>query len=253
MSTNPPGWYDYGPGTRRWWDGAKWTEHVQSTEGGSDAAPGSESDGADPGVAAVPVGAPATLSAGDAAQAPPSAPGFPGGPGNVPAGGAFAAATAPKKSRMWILWLVLGILLLGFVIAAAVIVPIVIASVSGSAQEQAAVRAVELYDEAWREGDCDKYFTATTEAFREGNGITDCETFEGASANFSSSVENYEVNVGDIDRRDGAITVDTVETYDSLLDQEGQELDTPLPIEEEWVYTIVEVDGEWVIDNALVN
>lgn len=250
MSTNPPGWYDYGPGTRRWWDGAKWTEHVQSSEDASDAAPGAPSDDAE--LAVVPAGAPAALSASDAAQAPPSAPGFTGGPGNAPAGGTFAAATAPKKSKLWILWLVLGVVLLGFVIAAAVIVPILIAAVSGGAEEQAAVRAVELYDEAWREGDCEKYLEATTETFRSANGIPDCETFEGAAEGFAGSVQNYEVTIGDVDREEGRVVVETTETYDSLFDAEGQELETPLPVSEEWVYTVLPVDGAWVIDNAFV-
>ena len=29
MTTTPPGWYDDGTGTQRWWDGSAWTEHVQ--------------------------------------------------------------------------------------------------------------------------------------------------------------------------------------------------------------------------------
>ncbi|WP_148615226.1 DUF2510 domain-containing protein [Nocardioides rubriscoriae] len=29
QGTTPPGWYDDGSGTRRWWDGSGWTEHTQ--------------------------------------------------------------------------------------------------------------------------------------------------------------------------------------------------------------------------------
>lgn len=29
MATTPPGWYDDGTGTTRWWDGSTWTDNVQ--------------------------------------------------------------------------------------------------------------------------------------------------------------------------------------------------------------------------------
>lgn len=48
------------------------------------------------------------------------------------------------------------------------------------------------------------------------------------------------------------IFVDTTETYDSLFNADGEPLDTPEPIEETWQYTVVEIDGAWVIDNAFV-
>ena len=32
MATTPPGWYDDGRGALRWWDGAQWTEHVQTPD-----------------------------------------------------------------------------------------------------------------------------------------------------------------------------------------------------------------------------
>ena len=31
-NTTPPGWYDDGRGALRWWDGAQWTEHVQTPD-----------------------------------------------------------------------------------------------------------------------------------------------------------------------------------------------------------------------------
>ena len=59
---------------------------------------------------------------------PPSAPpGYPGGfPGGPAPSGAFISATEPKKSKLWILWVVLGVVLLGIVILATVFIPILI-------------------------------------------------------------------------------------------------------------------------------
>ncbi|WP_322411470.1 DUF2510 domain-containing protein [Microbacterium invictum] len=262
MTTNPPGWYDYGPGTRRWWDGAKWTEHVQSTEGGTDAAPAAGSDQgevapSDPAAIAANDPAPLPQDGGGYATAgpPPSAPGFAGAPGYAPAGGAFTAATDPKKSKLWILWVVLGVVLLGIVIAAAVLIPILIGVFSAAggvdeADQQDAVRAVELYDEAWREGDCDKYLEATSEGFREASGLPDCAAFDEQAAGFAASVQNYQTEVVGITVEESTVFVDTAETYESFFTAEGEPVETPVPIEESWQYTVIEIDGAWVIDNA---
>jgi hypothetical protein len=33
QGSTPPGWYDDGTGTRRWWDGSGWTDHTQAGAG----------------------------------------------------------------------------------------------------------------------------------------------------------------------------------------------------------------------------
>ena len=165
MGTTPPGWYDDGRGALRWWDGAQWTEHVQTPDpepavdeqprrGGGAARDSRRSrtlrplNGGDDGRAPRPGGrvgraAPALArcrhstpmarprSASDTAPEggyPPSAPpGYPGGfPGGPAPSGAFISATEPKKSKLWILWVVLGVVLLGIVILATVFIPILI-------------------------------------------------------------------------------------------------------------------------------
>lgn len=141
MATTPPGWYDDGRGALRWWDGQQWTEHVQTpdpdpavdapAEEQAPAAPTLE-DGVsvEPAEPAVPSpDQPAASNDPDLAarpaEYPPSAPpGYPGGftGGAAPAGG-FIAATEPKKSKLWILWVVLGVVLLGIVILMAILIP----------------------------------------------------------------------------------------------------------------------------------
>ncbi|MHC2998247.1 DUF2510 domain-containing protein [Microbacterium sp. HJ5] len=289
MATTPPGWYDDGHGALRWWDGTNWTEHVaapdpEGAEAGdvpteaeivaaSEAEAGARAEsqrvGAEVDAATAlgfgvpPVGAspeyPAAATHPDHPQGA-----YPGGyAGAEGAVGAFSAATQPRKSNLWILWVVLGVVMLGIVIAAAIVIPLIFLglSTSGSsgssvdpsgADEQAAVAAVELYDEAWQNADCDAYTESTTESFREVSQLPDCPSFEASASDFASSVEDYVVTVTGIESDGESILVSTTETYAALFDEEGSELDPPQPEAVDYEYTLIAVDGGWVIDD-LVN
>ena len=151
--------------------------------------------------------------------------------------------------------------MLGIVIAAAIVIPLIFLSLAGSgsstgsavtpsgADEEGAVAAVQLYDDAWQNVDCDAYFGSTTESFREFSQLPDCAAFEESASSFSAVVEDYTITVQAIEPADDAISVSTLETYDALLDDEGNELDPPQPEQDEYRYTIVEVDGVWLIDD----
>lgn len=254
MATTSPGWYDDGHGALRWWDGAQWTEHVQTP----DAEPADTADATGP--AAEPV-VPSELAAegGDPQSAPP---GYPGGfPGGAAPSGAFISATEPKKSKLWIVWVVIGVVLLGVVILAAVLIPIVIGMFGGagggngsgaqSDDQAAAVAAVELYDEAWGTGDCDKFVAATTESFRESLQLADCTSFTAASQGFIDSVENYELTVTSVQNdSDEQITVITSETYTSTVDDQGNQTDESLPYEDKYAYVVVPAEDGWAINEA---
>lgn len=281
MTATPPGWYDDGHGALRWWDGARWTEHVAAP----DSAAGASADAAtampvwqnrDAASGPAPTGEPAELSGplppelaegADAAPAYPAA-GYagaePDGWAQLESGGAFSAATQPTKSKAWIAWLIAGIVLLGVVIAAAVIIPLLLLSAatgSGSssgngtgevsaADEEAAIAAVELYDDAWQSVDCDKYFASTTEGFRSLIGLTDCETFEADAAAFAESVADYTVTVTNVEQRGEAVAVSTVETFDSSIDENGEPVDTPIPVEDTYTYVVIPGEDSWQIDDA---
>ena len=207
--TNPPGWYDDGHGSRRWWDGAQWTDRVDEEHSG-----------------------------------------------------AFVAATEPRKSKLWIVWVVLGAVLLGMVIAAAVLIPVLLATVGGGSAEpqrpsaevrDAAVAVVESYDQAWRSADCDAYLAATTEAFRELIQITDCATFEAQAASFTEGIEDYALEVSDVTTNDRVDAVWTTEKYSSRLDAEGNPVDTPIAYEDRYEYIVVEAASGWAIDDAYLD
>jgi hypothetical protein len=253
MATTPPGWYDDGHGALRWWDGAQWTEHAQ--------APDAEADADDTLHASATPAVPAELSeqpvAGEQQGQISGPPGYPGGfQGGAAPTGAFIAATEPKKSRLWIVWVVIGVVLLGIVILATVLLPAMIGMFGSTTNgasgdgETAAVAAVEAYDQAWRTADCDKFTASTTEAFREGLQLTDCADFTAAAQGFIDSVEGYELTVTDVTTSDEQITVQTTETYSSRVDDEGNPTEELVPYEDHYTYTVVPSDGGWAIDQV---
>lgn len=284
MATTSPGWYDDGRGALRWWDGAQWTEHVQAPDpepgaGAEGVAPSTEAGRSDeamdtllaPAVAPAPTLESAARDAGAAVPAepsevapdggyPPSAPpGYPGGfPGGTAPSGGFIAATEPKKSKLWILWVVLGVILLGIVILAAVLIPVLIgmfgsAAGGGNAEDEAAaVAAVELYDEAWATADCEKFDQATTPDFRQVLELPDCAAFTVASQGFNDSVDDYSLTVTGVESGEERITVETSETFTSLIDEQGNQLDAPVAYEEFYVYVVVPSEGGWAINEANV-
>jgi hypothetical protein len=238
MSTTPPGWYDDGHGALRWWDGAQWTDRVHA-EG---QVPSGEAATAAP---AAPAAAPAADTAGAAVEQAPAYPtAYPGGP-------AAPGQAAPRKSRLWILWVVLGGVLLLVVVLAVILIPLAVgwfSSAAGGDDRARAVAAVELYDDAWSEADCEAYERSTTQAYRESLSITDCETFAAQAEAFGQSTDEYELEITGVEARDDVIEVVTLETYLSLYDEQGQELAEPEPVRDELRYVLVPEGDRWLID-----
>lgn len=276
MTTTPPGWYDDGHGALRWWDGSHWTEHVAQPDPEPSEAPteaeivaqqlGFTSEAAATAGPGGPAPQPAAVGAADAyaaASAPasvhpapsaaPEAPsaGQPAYAGGTPAGGAFTAATDPRKSRLWIVWVVLGVVLLGIVIAAAVLIPLLLLSAStvGSAaqtdDERAAVAAVERFDDAYQQGDCDILAEATTEEFRAENGFDDCAAFQEQAAAFNASLQDYEVDVTGVETIQDEIVVTTTETFTEV----GEDAQST-PGSAAYEYTVVPSGDAWLVDSV---
>lgn len=169
-------------------------------------------------------------------------------------GGAFVAATEPRKSKLWIVWVVLGVVLLGIVIAVAVLVPLLILNASSgqgvqSDDKEAAAATVRLYDDAWQNADCDAYFASTSEDFRDALDMEDCATFQEGARLFAEDTDDYTITIEQIDAHGDEIAVTTTETYTTTVDENGDPID-PEDRTEGWRYTLIEVDGAWVIDDA---
>lgn len=231
MGTTPSGWYDDGHGTMRWWDGARWTDHVApaGTDTHVDVPPPADGGFAPQGSAVT--------------DSPPVAP-----PAPIP----------PTKSKLWIVWAVLGVVVLGVLILAAVFIPRLFVGLLGqgagaggdlTADQQAAVAATQLYNDAWQDADCDAYMSSTTEAFRTQSGLTDCSAFESQAEAFAVAADDYTVTLVDVQEEGGTILVGTTETYTLLLDEEGTPLDEPSAESIDWVYIVVADGEDWLIDD----
>lgn len=171
--------------------------------------------------------------------------------------GGDAGGGAPRKSRLWILWVVLGGVAVLIVVLAAVLIPLAVGwftSSGGESDEARAVTAVELYDEAWGDADCDAYLASTTAGYRESLGIVDCETFAAEAAAFDERTDDYELEVTGVEQAgEGTIEVVTVETYLSRYDEQGAELAEPEPVRDELRYVLVPDDDRWLIDRLDYN
>ncbi len=285
MSQTPPGWYDDGQGRLRWWDGTQWTEHTHDLPADSSAPQGQAAAGTAPAASEGQHDEGQTIegqtveaqSALDPAAAlglgePPAA-GVPDyssygatDTGSAPAGypGGYVGDEPPKKSRVWVIPVIIIGAVVVLIALVAILIPMLVGlfasttttaggtSVEGSTgDERAAATAVEDYDDAWDDADCALLERVTTADFRTFQGLDDCEVFVATAEQFDAAADDYEVTVTDITAGDGFITVVTEETFLQVVGEDGSELDTPLPGSVSYVYTLVNEDGVWLIDDLI--
>ncbi|HAM13667.1 MAG: hypothetical protein DSY74_05125 [Actinobacteria bacterium] len=246
MSAIAPGWYDDGHGALRWWDGQQWTEHVQPHPQGMPD----------------PWQRPRTTPAPETSSQSPEATGDTAASDGVPVAqdapsGIFVAATAPQRSRTWIIWVIVGVAMLVAVVLAAVLIPLAILGfgrVSAPAaveptndDERGAVEAVYQFDEAWQTADCDLFLGVTTERLREIVQIKDCATFAGQSEAFTEWYSDYEIVVTGIRGPGYEYTVATQESYVAHLDQDGNPIEPGVQQVVEYEYTLVPDDDGWAV------
>lgn len=288
MTSTPAGWYDDGHGALRWWDGAQWTQHVHVADA-APAVPSVPAVPAEPVVSATLVTEPTTEAAAPdpaAPQAPsvpttapdaqapgvpplPQVPGVPPvvqAPGLAPVAGQPLAPGGPytgtaiqpgapaKTGRAWVVPVILGAAFVLLVTLAIIFIPMIVNSFTTaqySDSESDAVEAVEEYDEAWRTGDCELLEESTTESLRESLGTADCASFAAAAEGFQDSTDDYSLRVTDVTTEGDAITVRTYEEFTSYLDDDGNTV-PGFDAYQEWDYTVIEVDDDWVVDDAVL-
>lgn len=252
-SSTPPGWYEDGHGALRWWDGAQWTEHthvpVEATlETPAEAAPETPAEAAPE----IPVAPGGFAPVYDASPATASS-------ALPPTDAAAGPDAAPKRSKIWILFAVLGALVVALVVLAAVFIPRFVVglldpsagrpgtSAEGGSDVRAAEQVVEDYDDAWDDADCASYQATLSPDYLATQAYT-CDEFVQEATVFATSIEDYEVSIVS-SRRDGdTIRIDTVETFTQVLNADGTPLPNPVPGSVAYTYTLIPGDAGWLID-----
>ena len=147
-----------------------------------------------------------------------------------------APASGPqRKAGAW-LWIVVGgvaVVLVGVTVG----VVLLLSSHAGPVKEAKA--ALETYNSAWLNVDCDALQEATTEDFRYDWGYEDCSAFEDAATDFDQANRDYRTTVDDTAFVSGHVVVTTTERY---TDVDGTAL------VDEVTYTVVNDGDAWRID-----
>lgn len=119
-----------------------------------------------------------------------------------------------------------------------------------TSDEQAALDAVERYNDAWLSADCDPFFATTTDHLRVDLDITSCAAFTDHATSFTLGTENYRTVYRNVETVDDTIVVETTETFMSTYDENGEETAEPQFYQYRYEYDVVPTDGGWSIDAA---
>jgi hypothetical protein len=263
MTTTSPGWYDDGHGAIRWWDGTAWTEHVAPRPADHPVPSPTAATAPPPAEASIPMEpVPSSLKTGE-----PAAP--PDPPHSVP-----IQPAEPRRSVVWVVWVGLGVILIGVVVAIALLTPVVLAGFAvpsappptpssipssdesaddtlSAADRQAAIEIVRRHNEAWFTGDCEVYFAMTTEYFRTVTMDTaDCDQFAAESQFIAGRILEDDITVDDVLTVDAAVGVLTTGSYMTAYDKEGSPSEGPGDHPGGYVFILVRSNGGWVIDDG---
>ncbi|WP_243074467.1 DUF2510 domain-containing protein [Microbacterium sp. SS28] len=262
MTTSPPGWYDDGHGAQRWWDGARWTDHVRTPE-----------------TPASPFASPATPVSDSRPSPAPTAymipgTGYPGADPASPTVGPPVPEPERRASRAGIVWAIAGGAAL--LVVAAVVIFVTLTLATGPAPTVAveespapdaaeedeegrpapdsddvygAIDVIHDYSDAVLSGSCEDYFWDTTEDFRANIGATDCDEFAALSAEVADGTQDRSLFIGEIHTVDEGLSVAVRKTYTSSVDPEGNPTETPARYEDRHEYLVIPWESRWVIDD----
>lgn len=210
-----PGWYPDGRGSTRWWDGRAWTEHVQ---GHHDPSAGWQASGAE------------------------------------------GALVAPRRSRagLWIALAVAGAAAVLVVVAVAMIAVVVpaaidrattpdagaatpagIAGAGAGSQETAVIAVYDAYLAAWFANDCAAEAALATEGYRGGSVEDYCADVGAPLSPGEVPAWSYEITALEVMDHTATLTADEQVTWpDGAVEAET------------WTYSLVLVDGRWLVDAA---
>jgi hypothetical protein len=235
-NTTPPGWYDDGQGSRRWWDGSQWAAPGQGpSETPQQPTPTQQLPQQTPGYGTPAYGAPQGDQPAYGQQ-----PGYGQQAGRYGQQPGFGAPNQPpkKKKTGLIIGIVAGLLLIAAAIVAAILL---LRGSDDTASSDDPTETVQNYIDAGQDGDCEAAVAALTDDLQK-QIDADCDKdFDPAK-----SLEDLGVNPDDLDYKVGKAEIDgdkaTVPVTVSGL---GDALGGQDEISSD--YQLVKQDGTWLI------
>ncbi len=266
--STPPGWYPDGQGSQRWWDGVRWTDHVQPaappiSPAEPAAPPAPAATGFDPNQTVV---APPRGGQTPPGAAPGTPPGTPqGAPQGTPLGtpwGAppwqapYAGTQGRGRGKGAVIGVVAGIAVLA-VVGLVVLFTVVL---GGSGPADVAEDYLEAQSAGEQERVCELSSTRSRGEAFEGFEVDTCAAFAKAIEDqegydvFAGLVEDIDVDIeiGAVEEQDDSATVDYTEEVVYTGDDAGLftetfgEEDTELTVT--GTITLVKQDGDWFVD-----
>lgn len=140
-----------------------------------------------------------------------------------------------KGTGAWV-WVLVGGLAVALVALTGGVV-LLLSNHAGPVREAKA--ALDTYNSAWINVDCDALVAATTSAFREDWGYASCGEFEDEANAFDQAARDFTMSIAGATFDSGEVTVRTVETYTGPSGDH---------YEDHVVYSVVKDGDAWRID-----
>lgn len=111
-----------------------------------------------------------------------------------------------------------------------------------------AMEAIALYEEAFLEEDCELFEQATTESFRQGIGLAECDAFVNAARGRAEVLDSLELTpIEAAARGRGQMGALVRAEMRSFLDENGERVETPVSTESDYRYLLQRAGGAWKI------
>ena len=193
-------------------------------------------------------------------------------PATPDAAAPVAATPARRPPRGRIAWVIVGVGLVGVVIALVLLIPQArtalpaasessasrtapapAAHIPATPEERGAADVLEQYHQAWQTGDCETYLATTATTMRDAQDFIDCDQFIADVHVEIGWNDDYQWTINDMEMSGTVMTVDTTKSYTSRWDMDaGEQTDEPVDYVYHVTYTLTTSQERWTIRDLVV-